>query len=111
MTTTRPVALLVSGFACCRNSGGFAGVDSPGHSASDLGSPVCCSRKTLIYLILTLNHIYPDYDFSQLRPHHFCKEDGLARTEETVDSHLLEVSKVQQGWPMSLLQSCTCAAA
>ena len=29
------------------------------------------SRKTLIYLILTLNHIYPDYDFSQLRAHHF----------------------------------------
>ena len=24
------------------------------------------SRKTLIYLILTLNHIYPDYDFSSL---------------------------------------------
>ena len=26
-----------------------------------------CSRKTLVYLILTLNHIYPDYDFSLLR--------------------------------------------
>jgi hypothetical protein len=25
------------------------------------------SRKTLIYLILTLNHVYPDYDFSQAR--------------------------------------------
>ncbi|GAX83091.1 hypothetical protein CEUSTIGMA_g10517.t1 [Chlamydomonas eustigma] len=52
------------------------------------------SRKTLIYLILTLNHIYPDYDFSLLRAHHFCKEDGVSRAEETVDSHLLEVSKV-----------------
>lgn len=57
------------------------------------------SRKTLIYLILTLNHIYPDYDFSQLRPHHFCKEDGIARTEEAVDSHLLEVSKVWSKTP------------
>jgi hypothetical protein len=42
---------------------------------------------------LTLNHIYPDYDFSLLRAHHFCKEDGVSRAEETVDSHLLEVSK------------------
>lgn len=25
------------------------------------------SRRTLVYLILTLNHIYPDYDFSLLR--------------------------------------------
>lgn len=52
------------------------------------------SRKTLIYLILTLNHIYPDYDFSQLRAHHFKKEAGLARAEELVDTHMLEVSKV-----------------
>jgi hypothetical protein len=49
----------------------------------------------LIYLILTLNHIYPDYDFSQLRAHHFRKEAGLARAEELVDTHLLEVSKVR----------------
>ncbi len=27
------------------------------------------SRKTLIYLILTLNHMYPDWDFSNLRAH------------------------------------------
>lgn len=34
--------------------------------------PLCAdagSRKTLIYLILTLNHMYPDYDFSNLRAH------------------------------------------
>ena len=29
------------------------------------------SRRTLAYLILTLNQIYPDYDFSLLRAHHF----------------------------------------
>lgn len=56
-----------------------------------------CSRKTLVYLILTLNHIYPDYDFSLLRAHHFKKEDGLAAIEETIDAHLLEVSKVRAG--------------
>lgn len=53
------------------------------------------SRKTLIYLILTLNHIYPDYDFSLLRAHHFRKEEGILKAEEAVDSHLLEVSKVR----------------
>jgi hypothetical protein len=59
----------------------------------DLDLPAS-SRKTLIYLILTLNHIYPDYDFSQLRAHHFRKEAGLPRAEELIDTHLLEVSKV-----------------
>lgn len=64
-------------------------------SASPVGPlSESASRKTLIYLILTLNNIYPDYDFSQLRAQHFQKEDGLSRAEETVDSHLLEVSKV-----------------
>ena len=52
------------------------------------------SRRTLIYLILTLNHIYPDYDFSLLRAHHFKKEDGVEAVEEAIDGHLLEVSKV-----------------
>ena len=55
---------------------------------------VRASRKTLIYLILTLNHCYPDYDFSLLRAHHFRKEPGISSVEEAVDSHLLEVSRV-----------------
>ena len=55
-----------------------------------------CSRKTLVLLILTLNHIYPDYDFSLLRAHHFRKEDGIATVEAAIDGHLLEVSKVGQ---------------
>ena len=55
------------------------------------------SRRTLIYLILTLNHIYPDYDFSLLRAHHFRKEEGLGGIEETIDAHLVEASKVG-GW-------------
>jgi hypothetical protein len=55
------------------------------------------SRKTLIYLILTLNHIYPDYDFSQLRAQHFRKEASLAAAEEAIDTRLLEVSKVRPG--------------
>jgi len=55
---------------------------------------MCRSRKTLIYLILTLNHIYPDYDFSLLRAHHFRKEVGVKAIEQTIDTHLLEVSRV-----------------
>jgi hypothetical protein len=53
-----------------------------------------CSRKTLIYLILTLNQCYPDYDFSLLRARHFRKEDTTQDVEPLVDSHLLHVSKV-----------------
>ena len=53
----------------------------------------------MIYLILTLNHCYPDYDFSLLRAHHFRKEPGVAAVEEAVDSHLLEVSKVSPSSP------------
>lgn len=56
---------------------------------------LACSRKTLIYLILTLNHCYPDYDFSLLRAHHFRKEPGVSAVEQAVDSHLLEASRVR----------------
>ena len=76
------------------------------------------SRKTLIYLILTLNHIYPDYDFSLLRAHHFRKELGVKALEESVDSYLLEVSRVSASstllCPSSILaergtiSSCRC---
>jgi hypothetical protein len=65
----------------------------------------CRSRKTLIYLILTLNHCYPDYDFSLLRAHHFRKEPGVGAVEEAVDSHLLEVSRVCPPPPQPL---CSC---
>ncbi|GBF96426.1 repressor of RNA polymerase III transcription [Raphidocelis subcapitata] len=57
------------------------------------------SRKTLIYLILTLNHVYPDYDFSQLRAQHFKKEPGFERAEEVVSTCLLDVGKVWEATP------------
>eukprot|EP00898_Chlorokybus_atmophyticus_P003364 jgi/Chlat1/4028/Chrsp26S04086 len=52
------------------------------------------SRRTLIYLILTLNHMYPDYDFSNLRAHHFVKLGSIAAAKQTVDQLLLETAKV-----------------
>ena len=55
------------------------------------------SRKTLIYLILTLNHTYPDYDFSALRGHHFTKEGpGFMKVKDDIDSLLLESAKVYE---------------
>lgn len=55
-----------------------------------------CSRKTLVFLILTLNQCYPDYDFSLLRARHFRREDTTQDVEPLVDSHLLQVSKVRR---------------
>jgi hypothetical protein len=74
-------------------------------SPADLGaSPVgpladAGSRRTLVYLILTLNHIYPDYDFTLLRAHHFRKEEGVPAVEEAVDARLVEVGKVWEATP------------
>lgn len=62
---------------------------SPIGPLSDAGS-----RKTLIYLILTLNHCFPDYDFSNLRSHHFTKEDGLRKARDTVETRLLEPARM-----------------
>mmetsp|Transcript_9499 Transcript_9499/g.24396 ORF Transcript_9499/g.24396 Transcript_9499/m.24396 type:complete len:225 (+) Transcript_9499:290-964(+) len=54
------------------------------------------SRKTLIHLILTLNHIYPDYDFTLLRAHNFSKESGIEAVKTNVDTLLIEASKLWQ---------------
>lgn len=83
---------------------------SPELSRSPVGPLMeSSSRKTLIYLILSLNHIYPDYDFSQLRAHHFRKEPGLSSAEQAIDSHLLEVSRAWEiapaGGDMSFLDT------
>ncbi len=63
--------------------------------------PPASSRKTLIYLILTLNHIYPDYDFTLLRAQHFWKEESLVGIQELVSARLLEAAKV--GWGFKVL--------
>ncbi|KAK6921649.1 Repressor of RNA polymerase III transcription Maf1 [Dillenia turbinata] len=51
------------------------------------------SRKTLVYLILTLYHMYPDYDFSAVRAHQFFSEEGWDSFKQTFDSYMFEVSK------------------
>lgn len=57
------------------------------------------SRRTLVYLILTLNHTYPDYDFSVLRAQHFRMEPSLSSIQETLETNLMEVSKVWEETP------------
>lgn len=66
------------------------------HSSSPMG-PLCIStsRRTLIHLILTLNHMYPDYDFrSMIQAHHFSKECGLNTVKQKIENYLLEAEKV-----------------
>lgn len=77
---------------------------SPVGPLSDAGS-----RKTLIYLILTLNHGFPDYDFSNLRAHHFNKEEGVWSAKGNIDTLLMEPARLWNasvgGSNMPLLES------
>ncbi|KQK20417.1 repressor of RNA polymerase III transcription MAF1 homolog [Brachypodium distachyon] len=66
-------------------------------SDSDPPSPVehlSCrsSRKTLIYLVLTLGHMYPDYDFSAVRAHLFFREEDWESFKQMLDTYLSEAS-------------------
>lgn len=67
-------------------------------SDSDPSSPVehlssRSSRKTLIYLVLTLGHMYPDYDFSAVRAHLFFQEEELESFKQMVDTYLSDASR------------------
>lgn len=67
-------------------------------SDTDSSSPVeylSCrsSRKTLIYLLLTLNHMYPDYDFSAVKAHQFFTEESWDNFKQIFDIYMLEASK------------------
>ncbi|KAE9450760.1 hypothetical protein C3L33_17340, partial [Rhododendron williamsianum] len=82
-------------------------------SDADSSSPVeyMCSkssRKTLMYLILTLYHMYPDFDFSFLMPHsatiflpftsavkahQFFTEESWDCFKQIFDAYMFEVSK------------------
>ena len=46
------------------------------------------SRKTLYLLIATLNIAFPDYDFSDVRPSHFVKEDNGAEILNSLSNTL-----------------------
>ncbi|XP_074274935.1 uncharacterized protein LOC141598980 isoform X2 [Silene latifolia] len=52
------------------------------------------SRKTLIYLILTLYQMYPDYDFSAVNAHQFFISETRDSFEQIFDSYMSEASKL-----------------
>lgn len=74
-------------------------LDYLGQSAdSDPPSPVDylssrSSRKTLIYLVLTLGHMYPDYDFSPVRTHLFFKEEEWDTFKQMFETYLFEAAE------------------
>ncbi|KAJ9708345.1 hypothetical protein PVL29_000406 [Vitis rotundifolia] len=51
------------------------------------------SRKTLVYLVLTLYHMYPDYDFSAVKAHHFFTEESWDSFKQIFDAYMFESSK------------------
>ncbi|KAG0473592.1 hypothetical protein HPP92_014929 [Vanilla planifolia] len=82
-------------------------------SESDPSSPLeylssKSSRKTLIYLVLTLGHMYPDYDFSAVRAHLFFREEEWSSFRQVLETYLFEAAKE---WSIvnggSLLESMT----
>ncbi|XP_060516776.1 repressor of RNA polymerase III transcription MAF1 homolog [Cylas formicarius] len=58
--------------------------------SGDEEGPLCdtISRKTLFYLIATLNSSFPDYDFSDLKSHEFSKEPFPQWVTNAIDSNL-----------------------
>ncbi|KAK9124937.1 hypothetical protein Scep_013783 [Stephania cephalantha] len=51
------------------------------------------SRKTLIFLVLTLSHMYPDYDFSAVQAHLFFKEEDWECFKQTFETFMSETAK------------------
>ncbi|KAG9451311.1 hypothetical protein H6P81_011276 [Aristolochia fimbriata] len=67
-------------------------------SESDSSSPTDflssrSSRKTLIYLVLTLSHMYPDYDFRPVQAHHLFRDEEWDGFKQIFDSYLFEAAK------------------
>lgn len=70
---------------------------SSGRSSDEEETTLCdtISRKTLFYLISTLNAAFPDYDFSDAQASEFSKEPSLQYVSNNVDS-LLSVTATDQ---------------
>eukprot|EP00842_Homolaphlyctis_polyrhiza_P004205 jgi/Hompol1/4786/HPOL_003881-RA len=77
--------------------GNSASLNPPDMLCSPLLSPVSpfgplaqpTSRKTLFYLLATLNAAYPDYDFSDIKPEFFTKVPVVELTINSVNNMLL----------------------
>ncbi|CAF1884030.1 unnamed protein product, partial [Brassica napus] len=67
-------------------------------SDSDSSSPVDLllsrsSRKALIYLVLTLYQMYPDYDFRAVKAHQFFSEESWDTFTQIFSNYMFEASK------------------
>ncbi|WOK93715.1 hypothetical protein Cni_G02415 [Canna indica] len=52
------------------------------------------SRRTLIYLVLTLSHLYPDYDFSSaVQSHLYFREEEWDNFKQIFDTYLFEAAR------------------
>ncbi|PKI44286.1 repressor of RNA polymerase III transcription MAF1 homolog isoform X1 [Punica granatum] len=78
--------------------------DSPSRADSLLSRS---SRKTLIYLVLALYHMYPDYDFSAVKAHQFFTEETWGSFKQIFDTYMFEASKawIEVNGDGSLLQT------
>ncbi|CAH1991321.1 unnamed protein product [Acanthoscelides obtectus] len=58
--------------------------------SGDEEGPLCdtISRKTLFYLIATLNSAFPDYDFMDAKSHEFSKEPSRQWVTNAIDTNL-----------------------
>ncbi|CAN1840129.1 Repressor of RNA polymerase III transcription MAF1 homolog [Linum perenne] len=65
------------------------------------------SRKTLIYLVLTLSHMYPDYDFSAMKAHQFFSVETWETFRQIFNNHMAGASKewMEENDGTSLLES------
>ncbi|KAF7808795.1 repressor of RNA polymerase III transcription MAF1-like protein [Senna tora] len=65
------------------------------------------SRRTLVYLVLTLYHMYPDYEFSAVRAHQFFAEESWDSFKQIFDTYMLEASKewLETNGGVSLLEA------
>ncbi|KAH8117698.1 Maf1-domain-containing protein [Phellopilus nigrolimitatus] len=58
------------------------------------------SRKTLYLLIATLNIAFPDHEFSDVRPAHFCKEESGAGVLNALSTTLVSAAQQRPGTSM-----------
>lgn len=72
----------------------YLGKSSDADSSSPVEYLMCrSSRKTLIYLLLALYHMYPDYDFSAVNAHQFFTEESWDSFKQIFDVYMFEASK------------------
>ncbi|KAF3659426.1 putative tetratricopeptide repeat protein 5-like [Capsicum annuum] len=72
----------------------YLGKSSDTDSSSPVEYLICrSSRKTLIYLLLALYHMYPDYDFSAVKAHQFFTEENWDSFKQIFDIYMFEASK------------------